>query len=105
MTGFAIYGGIRVPKEYFDPEPLIVPPVLNKSDLVNQPLLRLLWTFAYNVLASAKRVVFIGYSMPLTDLAARWLFEESLVARTQTFSLWILLMGSAAKKYAIAFVR
>jgi hypothetical protein len=56
----------------------LVLPVLMKSDLTNQPCFRLLWSEAYNKLQRATRVVFIGYSMPRTDIAAACLFGEAL---------------------------
>lgn len=55
-----------------------VPPILTKGELVEQPILRLLWSKAHELLSNAKRVVFIGYSMPLTDIASGFLFRESL---------------------------
>jgi hypothetical protein len=58
--------------------PFIVPPVLFKSELVAQPILRLVWHRAYEALRSANSVVFIGYSCPPTDIAAYVLFSESL---------------------------
>ena len=59
-------------------EPVIVPPVLSKSDLVAQPVLRLVWSLAFERLSIADSVTFIGYSFPPTDTAARVLFEEAL---------------------------
>ena len=53
-------------------------PVLSKSSLVAQPVLRLVWTLAFETLAKAENVTFIGYSFPSTDLAARILFSEAL---------------------------
>ena len=43
-------------------EPVIVPPVLSKSDLVAQPVLRLVWSLAFERLSIADSVTFIGYS-------------------------------------------
>lgn len=63
---------------HIEPEPFLVPPVLIKSAIVEQPILRLLWNLAYKELLSAQKVTFIGYSCPLTDIAVRTLFEESL---------------------------
>jgi hypothetical protein len=60
--------------------PLIVPPVLAKSDLLSEPLLRLLWVQAYDSLRKAERVVFIGYAFSPTDIAARFLFSEAMHA-------------------------
>src|SRR5262249_7890599 len=53
-------------------------PVLTKSELVEQPILRLLWSKAYELLSQARRVVFMGYSLSVTDIAAGFLFRESL---------------------------
>jgi hypothetical protein len=64
--------------QFFEKEPLLVPPVLTKTDLVDQPILRLLWSLALNALKRAKRVAFIGYSLPLTDIAASFLFREGM---------------------------
>ena len=63
---------------HLEPEPVIVPPVLSKSDLVAQPVLRLVWSLAYERLSKADTVTFIGYSCPATDTAARVLFSEAL---------------------------
>ena len=61
-----------------EPEPVMVPPVLSKSSLVEQPILRLVWSHAFASLATAHEVTFIGYSFPATDMAARTLFSEAL---------------------------
>jgi hypothetical protein len=59
-------------------EPVLIPPVLSKTALVEQPILRFLWSRAYEALSEAKRVVFIGYSMPMTDISTGYLFREGL---------------------------
>ena len=72
-------------------EPVIVPPVLAKSSLLAQPVLRLVWTLAFEVLTWAKRVTFIGYSFPSTDLASRPCFLKPCGicrARTYAWSTW-----------------
>jgi hypothetical protein len=63
---------------YLDPEPFIVPPVLTKTELVAQPILRVIWSTAPDLLKSAESITFVGYSLPLTDIAARTLFREGL---------------------------
>ena len=76
------WGGIslRYPKVggHLEPEPVMVPPVLSKSSLVEQPVLRLVWSHAFASLETAHEVTFIGYSFPATDMAARTLFSEAL---------------------------
>ena len=63
---------------HLEPEPVMIPPVLSKSSLVEQPALRLVWSHAFAALATAREVTFIGYSFPTTDMAARTLFTEAL---------------------------
>ncbi len=63
---------------HLEPRPLIAPPVLSKSGLVSQPILRLVWTQAYEKLVKARNVTFVGYSFPTTDMAAQTLFSEAL---------------------------
>lgn len=59
-------------------ESFIVPPVLVKSSLVEQPILRLIWSLAYTALQEADQVTFVGYSLPVTDIAAGFLFGEAI---------------------------
>ena len=47
---------------HLEPEPVMVPPVLSKSSLVEQPVLRLVWSHAFDSLETAHEVTFIGYS-------------------------------------------
>jgi hypothetical protein len=63
---------------HLEPDPFIIPPVLVKSDLIEQPILRLIWAQAYDVLQKATKVVFIGYSFPVTDMASTFLFTEAI---------------------------
>ena len=72
--------GLRYPQVggHLEPEPVMLPPVLSKSSLVEQPVLRLVWSQAFASLETAHEVTFIGYSFPTTDMAARTLFSETL---------------------------
>lgn len=63
---------------HIETEPFIVPPILMKSALVEQPILRIIWQRAYELLSSATEVTFIGYSCPITDNAVKILFDEAL---------------------------
>ena len=63
---------------HLEPEPVMVPPVLSKSTLVEQPVLRLVWSQAFERLKTAHEVSFVGYSFPETDSMARTLFTEAL---------------------------
>ena len=63
---------------HLEQEPFIVPPVLVKSSVVDQPILRIVWSLAFQALERAEAVVFIGYSLPITDIGAGFLFGEAL---------------------------
>jgi hypothetical protein len=64
-------------KQYLEQRPFIVPPVLTKAELVEHPVLNVLWSGAFDALLQASRVVFIGYSLPMTDVGAGFLFREA----------------------------
>jgi hypothetical protein len=64
---------------HLEPDAFIIPPVLTKSDLLHQPVLRIIWKLAFDELRSATHVTFVGYSLPITDLAARFLFKEAIL--------------------------
>ncbi len=66
-----------LPKQ-FEAQPLIVPPILTKSALNVQPILRYLWEQAYDALIGADKVIFVGYSLPVTDIAASFIFPEAM---------------------------
>jgi hypothetical protein len=68
-------------ESHLEPDPFIVPPVLLKSEISRHPVLRVVWATARNKLHEATKVVFIGYSLPQTDLAAHTLFRETLRGR------------------------
>ena len=53
--------------------PLIVPPVYLKK--FGKPVFKTLWQKSTAVLSSAKRVVFLGYSMPRADLHAQFIMR------------------------------
>ena len=67
---------------HFEPDPFIIPPVLDKTALSNEPVLQVIWSLAKKALSQASRVYFVGYSMPVTDMAAIFLFNESLEDRS-----------------------
>lgn len=53
--------------------PLIVPPIYLKK--FDKPVFRALWRNCTSVLSQAKKVVFLGYSMPLADLHAQFILR------------------------------
>ncbi len=69
---------LKAVENHLAEEPFIVPPVLQKSDLIKHPVIRLVWHLAYRALTEARQVTFIGYSLPLTDISSGFLFGEAL---------------------------
>ena len=64
---------------HLEHEPFIVPPVLSKSELAKEPILRLVWDRAFSCLfGENKEIIFVGYSFPLTDVTAGFLFGEAI---------------------------
>lgn len=63
---------------HLESQPFMVPPVLSKSPILEQPVLSIIWDKSYDILSKAKHVTFIGYRLSPVDLSARFLFEESL---------------------------
>lgn len=57
--------------------PFVVPPVMEKQ-LASESILSVIWARALTRLKSASAVTFVGFSMPITDFAARSLFYEGL---------------------------
>ncbi len=60
--------------------PLIVPPIYDKQRIVGMDLLQMMWDRAGDAVASAERIVLIGYSMPESDILARQLMRRSYAA-------------------------
>ncbi|MBI1976059.1 MAG: hypothetical protein HYS56_00950 [Candidatus Omnitrophica bacterium] len=58
--------------------PLIIPPVLDKSSFYAIRGIMDQWQEAKNSMVDANKIYVIGYSLPETDLAARFLFHEAL---------------------------
>lgn len=63
---------------YLNRDPFMIPPVLDKSIMTKESILRLIWSLAFKKLNDANTVIFMGYSLPVTDIAVRFLFRESL---------------------------
>ena len=63
---------------HLEKDPFIIPPVLDKSAIMGQPVFKLIWRLAYKALTAAQHIVFLGYSMPATDIASGFLFGEAL---------------------------
>lgn len=59
-------------------KPFLVPPVMDKSTLLETPTLRVIWNIAREAIANAEKLVFIGYSLPVTDFATEFLLRQAV---------------------------
>ena len=71
--------------ELKDLQRLIVPPVANKSNLYEDSLFGAIWKGAYEKLKQADEVYFLGYSLPETDLQAKYLFQTGIKKDAKIF--------------------
>ncbi len=55
---------------------LLVPPLLDKDPYMQHPLLRHLWNSAYRAFFRASDIYVVGYSLPVTDLTAKFMLTE-----------------------------
>ncbi len=82
---------------HLETQPFVVPPILDKSILTEQPILKVLWENAYKKLQSATTIYFLGYSLPKTDIAASFLFGETLQL-TKRSNIFIVNTGGEPDK-------
>jgi hypothetical protein len=75
---YAMYDDPAKVENHLKPERLLVLPVLHKTDIVRQPIFRRIWAESFDRLNKADGIVFIGYSMPRTDIATGFLLREAL---------------------------
>jgi hypothetical protein len=59
-------------------EPFLVPPILDKTSLLKNRTLRILWNIARESISNADELIFIGYSLPTTDFASEFLFRQAV---------------------------
>ena len=68
--------------------PAIIPPTYAK--LQAQPWLRQIWSCAFRAIQRARKLVFIGYSMPPSDGFMRAMFQGALAARTDSPEVFVI---------------
>jgi hypothetical protein len=60
-----------------DKVPLIVPPTFDKSIFLKNETIKHFWRLASKQITLSKKIVFIGYSFPKSDLLIRYFLKES----------------------------
>jgi hypothetical protein len=66
--------------QYF--EPVIVPPVLDKSSWFRNPTFKVLWNMAMEAVEAAEQIIFVGYSLRATDFMAEFMFRQAVNMRS-----------------------
>jgi hypothetical protein len=81
MADFAVRTEFGPPfTQYF--EPVIVPPVLDKSSWLRNPTFKVLWNMAMEAVEAAEQITFVGYSLRATDFMAEFLFRQAVNMRS-----------------------
>ena len=75
-----------------DLAPLIIPPLLDKDSFIKHSLLRLQWKEAFSSMIHAKDIYVIGYSLPDTDLTAKFMIQT---VKKFTKAKWHVLLFHA----------
>ena len=75
-----------------DKEPLIIPPILEKTTYFNNETVRRLWYEAGKALQDATRVFIIGYSLPSSDMGMKFFLKTHL--RGETVSVYVIDVDS-----------
>lgn len=68
-----------------DMQRLIIPPVADKSPFYSHEFVRSLWMMASQSLSDAEEIYFLGYSLPVTDLAVKLLLKSSILSSPKIF--------------------
>jgi hypothetical protein len=85
--------------------PLIIPPVREKKYDLFGELFRRIWQGAEDALATADRIVLIGYSFPITDVQSDHLFCSAFLRRETMPEVFIVdpAPERAAEKFQMAY--
>lgn len=87
---------------FVDLKPLIIPPILDKTNNYNHILLRSLWKKAFKAIQKAKNIYIYGFSFPITDLSVVYLFKSALQNK-QDYKIYVINtkrdIGDKKKRY------
>ncbi len=74
---------------FIDLKPLIIPPILDKTNNYNHILLRSLWKKSFKAIQKAKNIYIYGFSFPITDLSVVYLFKSALQNK-QDYKIYVI---------------
>ncbi|MBW1479435.1 hypothetical protein AT945_04055 [Campylobacter jejuni] len=75
---------------FIDLKPLIIPPILDKTNNYNHILLQSLWRKAFRAIRNAKNIYIYGFSFPMTDLSVVYLFQSALRLNKNDYKIYIV---------------
>lgn len=81
-----------------DLQPMIVPPVMDKTSIYNHTILKAVWRQAYDALKEAKEIYICGFSFPETDLSVRFLFQSALENNINLQKIYFINTGNNLEK-------
>ncbi|MCK8825969.1 SIR2 family protein [Fuchsiella alkaliacetigena] len=79
-------------------EPLVIPPVSEKSLFYQTNIVKVLWSEFRKALSSVEEIYFIGYSLPKTDLTIRMFFNAYANSNEKNIYIIDKATGEYAKK-------
>lgn len=79
--------------------PIIVPPVLDKSQHYAIDRLRQQWADAHSALEQADEIVIIGFSFPATDISCQFLFRSALKSRNKVRVVVVNIDDTIRERY------
>lgn len=79
--------------------PIIVPPVLDKSQHYAIDRLRQQWADAHSALEQADEIIIIGFSFPPTDISCQFLFRSALKSRNKVRVVVVNIDGAVRERY------
>ncbi len=74
---------------FVDLKPLIIPPILDKTNNYNHIEIQSLWKKAFKAIQKAKNIYIYGFSFPITDLSVVYLFKSALQNK-QDYKIYVI---------------
>lgn len=81
-----------------DLQPMIIPPVMDKTSIYNHTILKAIWRQAFEELKAAEEIYICGFSFPETDLSIRFLFQSALTDKGSITRIYIINLADDGKK-------
>lgn len=83
-------------KEYLtkDLQPMIVPPIMDKTSIYNHIIFKSIWQQAFEKIRAAEEIYICGFSFPETDLSIRFLFQSALEKNENLQRIYFINTGT-----------